>query len=394
MARKIRNNNLENRTNRLKLPVAKKPTFVRIGLGVSLGYRRNKTAGTWVLRIANGKSGSTSKTIGTADDYDDADGINYINYWEAQDKAKALARPREIALGGIPITTEQATDAYLIFLEARNPRSASDVKSRLKKHFLPKFGSKPVSSITKTDLEKWLASMVSKSDDPERVRKSKDTANRVLSMVKALLNLAIRDKSNGIIDDSAWRLVKPFHGVSKPRDIRYTDEEVHRLIISAPDEATSDLIKGAYLTGARYGELAEAKVSNFDSQTKTLSVNVGKTGNRNIILQTSATAFLGKISSGRLSSDYLFLKTDGTKWKRSEQTRPIKAALYKAGLPSTGSLYAFRHTYVSSAIEGGIPLNIIAENCGTSVRMIEKTYAKVLAEKRRDFIERGAPVYI
>ena len=54
-------------------------------------------------------------------------------------------------------------------------------------------------------------------------------------------------------------------------------------------------------------------------------------------------------------------------------------------------MYALRHTYVSMAIEGGMPLNVIAENCGTSVRMIEKTYSKILAENRRDFIERGAP---
>jgi hypothetical protein len=45
-------------------------------------------------------------------------------------------------------------------------------------------------------------------------------------------------------------------------------------------------------------------------------------------------------------------------------------------------------------IKCGIPVNIISENCGTSISMIEKTYAKVLAQKRRDFIERGAPVYI
>jgi hypothetical protein len=38
-----------------------------------------------------------------------------------------------------------------------------------------------------------------------------------------------------------------------------------------------------------------------------------------------------------------------------------------------------------------VPLNIIAENCGTSIRMIEKTYAKILAENRRNFIEIGAP---
>ena len=43
---------------------------------------------------------------------------------------------------------------------------------------------------------------------------------------------------------------------------------------------------------------------------------------------------------------------------------------------------------------GGAKLNVIADNCGSSVRMIEKTYAKILAEKRRDFIERGAPTFL
>lgn len=38
-----------------------------------------------------------------------------------------------------------------------------------------------------------------------------------------------------------------------------------------------------------------------------------------------------------------------------------------------------------------MPLTVLAENCGTSVRMIEQTYAKVLASKRREFIASGAP---
>jgi len=49
------------------------------------------------------------------------------------------------------------------------------------------------------------------------------------------------------------------------------------------------------------------------------------------------------------------------------------------------------NSYISRAIEAGMPLNVVAENCGTSVRMIETTYAKVLAGKRREFIARGAP---
>jgi hypothetical protein len=36
-----------------------------------------------------------------------------------------------------------------------------------------------------------------------------------------------------------------------------------------------------------------------------------------------------------------------------------------------------------------VSLNIIGDNCGTSIRMIETTYVKLLVGKRREFIERG-----
>jgi integrase len=179
--------------------------------------------------------------------------------------------------------------------------------------------------------------------------------------------------------------------VSKPRGIRYTDEEVRRLVGAASDRAVAQLIAGAFLTGARYGELAAARIDQFDRQAKTLRINVGKTGARTIILQSSAANFLSKIAEARHSQDFLFLRSNGSRWKKSDQTRPIKDALKSAGLSTEGSIYALRHTYISRAIEGAVPLNVIADNCGTSVRMIEKTYAKILAQKRREFIELGAP---
>jgi integrase len=69
----------------------------------------------------------------------------------------------------------------------------------------------------------------------------------------------------------------------------------------------------------------------------------------------------------------------------------MKAALAKAGLDPSATFFALRHSYISRAIEGSVPLNVIAENSGTSVRMIETTYAKVIASKRREFISRRAP---
>jgi hypothetical protein len=53
-------------------------------------------------------------------------------------------------------------------------------------------------------------------------------------------------------------------------------------------------------------------------------------------------------------------------------------------------LYALRHAYISEAIERNTPLTILAKNCGTSVRIIEKTYAKILRAKEQEFVERGA----
>jgi integrase len=393
MSRKVRNSLLETRSNRLRLPVARKPAFVRVAPGISLGYRRNQAAGTWVVRVADGRGGSWTKTIGFADDHDEADGHRFLDFWQAQERAKTVARRESGAPGAQPLTVHSAAETYLDWLTAKNRHTAADTRGRLNRHFLPKFGDRLIASLTKTMLDRWLASMVPSSGDPDQARRSKDSANRVLTMVKALLNHAMRDPSNRLSDDSAWRLVKPFQGVSKARDTRYTDEEVQRLIDGAADAAVRNLIMGAYLTGARYGELAEARISHFDPRTKTLRVNVGKTGSRTIILQTSAAEFFSRLTERRGPDEFLFVRSDGRRWKKSDQTRPVKDALKRAGLAPDGSLYALRHTYVSHAIEGGVPLNVIADNCGTSVRMIEKTYAKILAEKRRDFIERGAPSF-
>src|ERR1035437_3519485 len=173
MARKVRSSVLESRSNRLKMRVAKKPVFVRIGPGLSLGYRRNQTAGTWVVRVANGRGGSRTAAIGFADDHDEADGQRFLNFWQAQERAKVAARRRIGAPGAEPVTVRLAAETYLDWLTAKNRRTAADTKGRLNRYFLPKFGDRLITSLTKTMLDRWLASMVSAFDDPGRLRRSK-----------------------------------------------------------------------------------------------------------------------------------------------------------------------------------------------------------------------------
>jgi integrase len=377
LVRRIRNKTLEDRTPRLTLAVRKKPHYVSIGRGLSVGYRRNKTAGTWVFRKADGKGGMKTQVIGVADDFEDANGEDILDYWQAFDKVRKLAATDAGPAKG-EITVREAFDNYLPKLEGKNARSARHTKGRVEKHILPTLGDNKVSELSKTQIENWQSSLVRKSDDKELVRKSQDTANRVLSILKAFLNHAAQDEKNGISSDDAWRKVKPYHDVGRPRDVRFSPDETRKLIRNIEDPKFTELVEGGYGTGARYEELTGAKIRDFDFAGKTLKVS-GKTGSRDIILQRSVVNLLKRIAAGRSRDDYIFLRSDGSNWKASDQVRPMKVAVLKTGLDPDGCFYSLRHSYISESIEKNVPLTVIAKNCGTSVRMIETTYAKVLA---------------
>jgi hypothetical protein len=92
MARRPRSSQIETRTARLKLPVRRKPFYVACAPGVGVGYRRNKGAGTWSAKVADGHGSHWIKAFGVADDFQDSDGAHVLTYWQALDKARAIAR--------------------------------------------------------------------------------------------------------------------------------------------------------------------------------------------------------------------------------------------------------------------------------------------------------------
>jgi len=59
--------------------------------GVSLLYRRNKTAGAWGVRDTRNGADWTER-LGTADDFDEGDGKNVLTYWQARDLARERLR--------------------------------------------------------------------------------------------------------------------------------------------------------------------------------------------------------------------------------------------------------------------------------------------------------------
>jgi hypothetical protein len=156
MARSIRSSTLETRSARLRLPVSKVPVFIKIGPKTGLGYRRNQTAGTWVVRLSDGKGRNARKAIGSADDYEEADGDKFLDFWQAQERARKLAHgedPGNATARGIPITVEQAVERY----ETDLKRRAGDVHnvSRLKIHLPSSLAGKSIALLTADDLRDW-----------------------------------------------------------------------------------------------------------------------------------------------------------------------------------------------------------------------------------------------
>ena len=80
MPRQTRSSRLQSRSSRSRLLISTKPyDFVAIAPGAGLGYRRNKQAGAWVLRLADGKGGYQTRNIGLADDLQEADGVETLS---------------------------------------------------------------------------------------------------------------------------------------------------------------------------------------------------------------------------------------------------------------------------------------------------------------------------
>jgi site-specific recombinase XerD len=388
----------------------------------------------------------TVETIGRADDTLDADGHSVLNFNQAQ----AVARERFAAANkpasavAAELTVKAACEAYIKFLRAER-KTADDTESRLRLHVYPdvagrrdeikaemealtarrklhasaarkgserakarlariaeretklrhelaalpttRLGDKLVRDLTTDDIEQWKRGLVHRDkDDPEVERRSKDSANRVLTMLKAALNRVFQDESKGITTDAAWRRVKPFHDVGRAREV-FLDQAQSLRLVNVTKGGFRDLVTAALITGARPPhELVQCRARDFRANLGTLPVD-GKTGRRDVVLTGEAIQFFKELCAGKKPDDLLFVRDDSSAWGANHHIRPMKDAVAKAKLPKGTTIYSLRHTHASQAILNGANLKFLAENMGTSIRMLEQHYGKFIAGSRRKLIE-------
>ncbi len=391
MARNTRSAQLETRSARLKLPVARKPVFVRIGPKIGLGYRRNHTAGTWVARVADGRGGNWTRAIGAADDFEDADGSQVLDFWQAQDQARALGRDDRGTDSARPVMLGEALDTYEADLRTRGG-DAGNV-TRVRAHLSTGLRDKAVALLAAGDLRRWRDGLVKKL--------APATVNRTCTVLKAALNLTA-DHDERISNRRAWdNGLATIPDAEQSRNV-ILDEAAVRWIIAeahAQSPAFGLLVEVAAVTGARVSQLAriEAQDLQADRANPRLLMPTSRKGKGTkkimrhpVPIPVGLAARLHALTDGRPAIAPLLVKPSGAPWSKSDHARLFRRAARAAEQdPAEVTMYALRHSNIVRQILAGVPIRVVAVNHDTSVAMIERTYSRHIGD-HADVLARGA----
>jgi integrase len=374
---------IESKAQRDRLPMRREPYWARIARNCHVGYRRMTTeGGAWLARYKDDDGKRHFRSLDLPphlppNEYDAA--VTVARAWF--DAVHTGARTK-------PGTVNEAAQNYLESLRARKgDRAVREATWRIKFYLQEPFGKRRLDKLTTAEIEKWLHAFVPKGASGDKARKAKSNGNRNFTVLKAILNHALR---NGLVaSDIAWRRVRPFANVEAGRKAYLTPKQTKALIV-ASSGAFKILVESAALTGARYGELAALRVRDLDAPGLVLNIREGKTGERVLPLTDHMLAYFRRLAKDKLPDAHLLTRDDGKPWGHSDQDRLMRAAARKAKLPDNVVFYTLRHSFIANHISAGMDIYSIAEICGTSVRMIEKHYGKLLKDRVREMMQKAS----
>ncbi len=412
------------------------PYWIHVAPGQALGYHKplKGGAGTWRARLYLPGSKATKKAaLGTADDgAEPADGERILTYGQALKKAAAwvedtLKAVRLEASGQLvqtgPYSVQDAWNDYLAAAVARGVKGFKIMTQTAEAHILPALGHVEVAKLNRHQIKAWHEALAAAPrrtnrknvDDKEpeepkelsqdQVRARKDTANRILTVLKAMLNHAAEWNRTG---ESLlpWRLVKPFPGTASQR-VRCLTPAEQKKLVAACDPEFQPLVIGALFTGARYQELAQVKVRDFDPTSKTLFIQWGKgkgaSHPRHVSLAAEAVSWFKAFTKGREPDELMWRRdavartkragtlADPNGWASYDQDFPMEKAVAAAGIDRV-TFHELRHTYASSLLNAGCPLVFVAQQLGhKDTRMCERHYGHIARQALAKSIEKLSP---
>jgi integrase len=410
MARRAKQVKLDSPTARKRLAARHGVYWNTVSQCCCLGYRRadNSKAGSWYMKYQSLKSSGWQRaveTVGAADDLMAADGLTSFSYEQARAKAvEWFTLAAQQATGGVSrrkgYTVADACEDYLRS-QRMNSLYANRTKSTVDANIVPHLGTAMVEKLKRARIEEWMTTLAenrrripSNGVEPgteEALRRSKDTVNRVLRVLKAALNYALNE---GKVSCSgmAWRSVKQFRNVGQNRTRFLSDTEARNFVSTCPTPFRN-LVRAALYSGARYGELLRLRVCDFESVSGTLFIAQSKSGKpRRVFLDAESIKFFADVCGSRTAHAPMF-SPEGETWGHMQTHRMMVAAAKAASIDPL-TFHELRHSAASRWARQGLSLAEIAQQLGHADTRMTLRYAHLCQDTLANKIRAMRPMRI
>lgn len=254
---------------------------------------------------------------------------------------------------------------YLPYLQMRN-RSWKTDEQRFRIHLRPLFGNLLLEEITVTRIQNMQQMLLK--------RITTATANRVLSLLKAIMTWAFRA---GLIKENPAILVTLLRENNR-RERYFTPDEIRRLFRAADQHQsfyTGQYVKMLLLTGLRRAELAEAKWQHYNKEEKTLYIPHTKNGHSRVLHLNHMAVDLLNYLPVRPGNPYLF--PGHRKGKPLQNpTKGFQKMLARAGIDKEGvCLHTCRHSVAALIVSNGGTLFDVQSQLGHRSSQTSLRYA-------------------
>jgi integrase len=249
------------------------------------------------------------------------------------------------------------------------------VESLLRRHVLPAFGDRPLSSLRSSELQAWVTRLGD--------RLAPSTVESVYRLLASIATAAVKDRLLARTPCDAVRLPRRAGSLLVP----LTVEEVLALAAAIVPELRAAVLAAAG-TGLRQGELFGLTVDRVrwlrrelvvDRQLVTPNAGEPRLGPtktaRSVRVVPLADPVLEVLSEhvDRRQDGFVFTRSDGGPWRRQRSCAAMRRAATAAGVDA--GWHALRHHAASVLIAQGLGVTAVAATLGHTPAECLATYA-------------------
>lgn len=346
--------------------------------GLFVGYRRLEQGGNWVARFhdeANKKH--VYRALGTVSAAND--------YESAKREAKQWRKSVEAGVQTDRIlTVEDVCRDYTHALKREGrDRAALDADKTLTRIvYKDAIGKLRADKLTQRHLEAWLERMeAGKLSGRKKCQPSAATINRHLATFKAAMNRAASRREIPADRAIEWGAIKPYKEADGSREL-YLDRDQRRALLESAPADLRDLLTCIALTGCRPGDPAAMLRKDYDHRNGLVTFRT-KGHLRTIPVSPAAKALMDRLAKGKLPMARMFTN-GGEEWTAQQWAYQVNKAVVDAELPPETVAYSLRHSWITDAIQGGMDLLTVSKLVGTSLKMIDDHYGKLVQDAARN----------